>query len=296
MLLNKFSTKCTKSRFLVLLVIIIVVIFLVYDLPEKSPMASISMEAILPGSQHSTSRHIPHKEALLDPLKYIPERTPERQAPERSEMADRQLVVKAADMRRVKEVNCKAIFDGSQPDTEKAKTITRDVGLPALDEAAYFNLTLNCQKFQTERGYIMSSLTKEEEQFPLAFSILVFKDPEMVERLLRAMYRPQNYYCIHVDSKATDLFYNTMLGLAKCFPNVIMASRRIDVQWAWFSVLEPELLCMEELWRFPTWKYFFTLTGQEFPLKTNHELVKILTAYDGANDLEGTIKRWVTFV
>ena len=53
---------------------------------------------------------------------------------------------------------------------------------------------------------------------------------------------------------------------------------------------------MEELWSHKKWKYFINLTGQEFPLKTNLELVRILTAYNGANDLEGTIKRWVLVV
>jgi hypothetical protein len=49
---------------------------------------------------------------------------------------------------------------------------------------------------------------------------------------------------------------------------------------------------MEELWkRHKTWKYFINLTGQEFPLKTNYELVKILQAYNGANDVEATVKQ-----
>ena len=36
------------------------------------------------------------------------------------------------------------------------------------------------------------------------------------------------------------------------------------------------------------WKYFINLTGQEFPLKTNYEIVQILKAYKGANNVEGT--------
>ncbi|XP_064613401.1 beta-1,3-galactosyl-O-glycosyl-glycoprotein beta-1,6-N-acetylglucosaminyltransferase 3-like [Liolophura sinensis] len=44
---------------------------------------------------------------------------------------------------------------------------------------------------------------------------------------------------------------------------------------------------MKDLLRFK-WRYFINLTGQEFPLKTNKELVEILTAYKGANDIRGT--------
>ena len=35
------------------------------------------------------------------------------------------------------------------------------------------------------------------------------------------------------------------------------------------------------------WKYFINLTGEEFPLKTNLELVRILSVYGGANDVWG---------
>ena len=58
-----------------------------------------------------------------------------------------------------------------------------------------------------------------------------------------------------------------------------------------FSVLEPEIQCMKELSHYKTWKYFINLTGQEYPLKTNLHLVKILKSYNGANNLEGTVKR-----
>ena len=44
----------------------------------------------------------------------------------------------------------------------------------------------------------MEPLSQEAANFPLAFSILMYKDVFQVERLLRAIYMPQNYYCIHV--------------------------------------------------------------------------------------------------
>ncbi len=57
-------------------------------------------------------------------------------------------------------------------------------------------------------------------------------------------------------------------------------------------MLEAEIVCLRDLWKQSSkWRYFINLTGQEFPLKTNYELVKILTAYSGANDVEGIIRR-----
>ena len=45
-----------------------------------------------------------------------------------------------------------------------------------------------------------------EEQFPVAFGILVYRNFDQLEQLLRAIYKPHNYYCIHVDRKASESF------------------------------------------------------------------------------------------
>ncbi|XP_029637176.1 beta-1,3-galactosyl-O-glycosyl-glycoprotein beta-1,6-N-acetylglucosaminyltransferase isoform X2 [Octopus sinensis] len=161
------------------------------------------------------------------------------------------------------------------------------IGLP---DSYFRNLTQNCNNFKQKMGYITSHMTEEELYFPLAYSILMYKDIEQVERLLRAIYRPQNFYCIHVDQKSKSSILKTMKAIAKCFTHVHILSPSINVRWGEFSVLEPELLCMKQLLRYK-WKYFINLTGQEFPLKTNYQLVRILKAYNGANDVEGTQKR-----
>ncbi|CAL1543475.1 unnamed protein product [Lymnaea stagnalis] len=171
----------------------------------------------------------------------------------------------------------------------KSRSLSRKVS-PLLNDDFYTNGTENCQRFKTGRGYVTAALTEEERDFPIAFSILTFKDAEMVERLLRAIYRPQNFYCIHVDRKAKDSFYFAMVRIAGCFENVFLTFNRIDVIWGTFSVLEPELICMAELWRHRKWKYFINLTGQEFPLKTNRELVRILKSFNGANVIHSTLK------
>ncbi|KAL7053457.1 hypothetical protein AAHC03_027121 [Spirometra sp. Aus1] len=68
----------------------------------------------------------------------------------------------------------------------------------------------------------------------------------------------------------------------------------IDVQHSYISVLEADLLCMRLLWQLtttkgtstsqhPPWRYLINLTGQEFPLKNNLELTRILRVLNGAN-------------
>ena len=104
-----------------------------------------------------------------------------------------------------------------------------------------------CEKFLKMRNYVTDSLSKEEEDFPLAYSFVAHKDAGQVERLLRAVYRPQNVYCIHVDKKSDSAFYDALNNVANCFPNVFLAKKRESVSYGTFSMLQAHLNCMEEL-------------------------------------------------
>ncbi|XP_059145299.1 beta-1,3-galactosyl-O-glycosyl-glycoprotein beta-1,6-N-acetylglucosaminyltransferase 3-like [Physella acuta] len=198
---------------------------------------------------------------------------------------------KLARLLKVKEIDCKSVFSGSKSAVDEGISKSKSTKRELLSNDFYLNLTENCENFKAVRGYMTCPLSSEEEEFPLAYSIVAYKDIEMVERLLRAIYRPQNYYCFHLDAKSDKTFYLAMSAIAQCFPNVFLSADRVDIKWGEFSVLEAEIVCMRQLWRYTKWKYFINLTGQEFPLKTNAQIVKILHAYNGANDLEGTVKR-----
>ncbi len=192
---------------------------------------------------------------------------------------------------RVTDVNCAKLFSNDKEELKKAELYQKKNTKVPIPDEEYPKLTRNCDTYKRERQYILQPLSQNEAEFPIAFSMVIFKDIEQVERLLRAIYRPQNYYCIHVDAKASQAIRDAMDSIAKCFDNVFLSSRSIDVQWGWFSVLEPELVCMEDLIKYKKWKYFINLTGQEWPLKTNDDLVKILKIFNGANSMEGTVKR-----
>ena len=165
----------------------------------------------------------------------------------------------------------------------------RNISHVELDSSFYIKATHNCVKFRETRGYIAEPMTEEEREFPIAYSIIMYRDVDRAERLLRAIYQPQNYYCIHVDKKAQKQVHEAMDKIASCLENVFAIKNPVSVKWGDFSVLESELICMKELWKYK-WKYFINLTGQEYPLKTNWEIVQILKAYNGANDVEGTAK------
>lgn len=154
----------------------------------------------------------------------------------------------------------------------------------------------NCSAFLSSRNLI-TSVSKEEESFPIAFTILAFRSLCQLDRLVAALFRPHNPICIHVDARAPNArrIHRSVQNMLKCyhmsgFNNVFLASRLVDVEWAAFSSLEADLLCMHDLLdrtaTYP-WKYLINLSGQEFPLKTNLEMVRLLSRLDGANVVEG---------
>ena len=160
----------------------------------------------------------------------------------------------------------------------------------ACTEWANFRDPRICEQFKLLHGEAIWS-SEEEIDFPLAFVVMVYEDAQQVARLLRLIYRPQNVYCIHVDKKSSDEFYERMIELAECFGSnvfLIEDEKRIDVQWGYFSNLQPTLLCEQRLLRFKqvSWRYVINTNGKELPLLTNWELVKVVKALNGSNMAE----------
>ncbi|KAJ8318659.1 hypothetical protein KUTeg_003750 [Tegillarca granosa] len=138
----------------------------------------------------------------------------------------------------------------------------------------------------------MFPVSTEEKDFPIAFSILLYKDVDQAERLLRAIYRPSNIYCFHVDSSAEKVVHDSIQAISNCFDNVFVVSKKENVVYAGFSRLQADINCMKDLnTGNKSWKYFINLPSQQFPLKTNFEIVKILKIYNGSNDIEGITEK-----
>ncbi|TNN11050.1 beta-1,6-N-acetylglucosaminyltransferase 3 [Schistosoma japonicum] len=148
-----------------------------------------------------------------------------------------------------------------------------------------------CQNFKLFYGHPVES-SMEERQFPLAFSLSIHENIEQVSRLLRLIYRSHNLYCIHVDLKSPQAFYDEVMELATCFgSNVILVNRSesVNIHWGYYSILEAFLLCADKLMRNTDymWKYLLNVSGKELPLRTNWELVTALKATNGSNIVEG---------
>ncbi|XP_070560046.1 beta-1,3-galactosyl-O-glycosyl-glycoprotein beta-1,6-N-acetylglucosaminyltransferase-like [Ptychodera flava] len=184
---------------------------------------------------------------------------------------------------------CRALLTWKIEDlmlTFKTGKIQRFSQRHIIEDQEYHEMTLDCIKFRKEGGYYSKPRSRLEAEFPIAYSILMYKSVQQVEQLLRTIYMPQNSYCIHVDAKSPQETIKAMKYIAGCFDNVFVSSKLETVSHCTYSVLQAELNCMSDLLkRRRSWKYYINLCGQDFPLKTNLEIVKTLQSLNGQNDI-----------
>ena len=195
------------------------------------------------------------------------------------------------------EINCKSLIEMNVEELDKAIGLLNTLRYPFQenvelinDKNFIFNSSM-CNDYKNLRGFdkLINISEQIELEFPLAYSISIYKNTEQIERLLRLIWRPQNYYCFHIDSKSTESFKQSIKSISNCFDNVFVSNKSEDIVWGSFSILQAELNCMQDLINRRgkiNWKYLINMAGDEFPLKTNYELVKILEMYNGTNEIQ----------
>ncbi|XP_077203516.1 beta-1,3-galactosyl-O-glycosyl-glycoprotein beta-1,6-N-acetylglucosaminyltransferase 4 [Paroedura picta] len=187
------------------------------------------------------------------------------------------------------EINCTSIYNEEPAEIGKSLEIQRKEIID-LDDDDVVAMTSDCHVYHRIRDYHLKPVSLEEEKFPLAYSLVVHKDAMTVERLIHAIYSSQNVYCIHYDQKSSSTFKHALDNIAKCFPNIFIASKLEVVEYAHISRLQADLNCLSDLFKSSVpWKYVINLCGQDFPLRSNFELVSALKKLNGGNMLE-TIK------
>ena len=190
-------------------------------------------------------------------------------------------------------MNCRKIFENNSEEISTAYDVMQQRPKVPTAEEDYLRWSLDCDAFVAKRAYVTSPLSEEEANYPLAFSLAIYTDIEQFERLLRAVYQPQNLYCIHIDIKSSVLYHRAVHSIANCFHNVFVAEHLDKIKWGDISIVLPEINCMRHLLKYyrNQWNYFIDLTAQEFPLRTNYELVQIMKIFNGSNDIAGSIPR-----
>lgn len=188
------------------------------------------------------------------------------------------------------DINCTAVYELDPVEIGKALELKGKAIVDVDDDDdSTVSLTSDCPLFIKTRGYDNIPVWNEERSFPLAYSLVVHKNAPMVERILHAIYAPHNIYCIHYDQKSSPAFIKAIQNLARCIPNLFIASKLESVEYAHISRLNADLNCLSDLLRSDVkWKYVINLCGQDFPLKTNYELVMELRELNGSNMLESS--------
>ncbi|KAH0619812.1 hypothetical protein JD844_014100 [Phrynosoma platyrhinos] len=186
-------------------------------------------------------------------------------------------------------ISCSRLSRGDPEAVQEAllNRLQQKTGGNHLQENHYLNMTKDCGLFKASRKFIEFPLSKEEEDFPIAYSMVIHDKIEMFERLLRAIYTPQNVYCVHVDAKSPQPFQEAVQSIVSCFGNVFMASKQEKVVYASWGRVQADLNCMEDLLQTKVpWRYLLNTCGTDFPIKTNAEIVRSLKVLNGKNNME----------
>lgn len=186
--------------------------------------------------------------------------------------------------------DCHKLMVGDKAERRKIKAASK-VWKNSLTHAMFLKQTEDCFWLgKMFRNNLYN--TALEKSFPLAFTFVVNSSPQQVFRLLKLLYRPQNTFCIHYDIKTPPSIHQTFDNLAKCFGNVMIASKLENVIWGYYTIMEAQMNCLHDLHKYRTsqpasmkWKYVINLCGKELPLVTNRELISHLMALNGSSSV-----------
>ncbi|XP_036915724.1 beta-1,3-galactosyl-O-glycosyl-glycoprotein beta-1,6-N-acetylglucosaminyltransferase 7-like [Sturnira hondurensis] len=184
---------------------------------------------------------------------------------------------------------CSALFEGKGAASQVAKFCRNPPGSEIL---AHLHAPGNCSRLSRGLRFIARPLSAEEGNFSLAYVVTVREELATFVQLLRAIYVPQNVYCIHIDERAPKKYKAAVQTLASCFENIFIASKTEEGAHPGFVRLQADLSCMGDLVRSKfQWNYVINLCGQDFPIKTNKEIIHyIRSKWNGKNITPGVIQ------
>lgn len=184
---------------------------------------------------------------------------------------------------------CSALFEGKEAALQIAKFCKDPHGSEIV---AHLHRPGNCSRISRELHFITRPLSAEEGTFPLAYIVTIHKELALFVQLLRAIYLPQNVYCIHVDAKAPKKYKTAVQSLVNCFENIFISSKREKVAYTGFRRLQAEINCMKDLVHSKfQWSHVINLCGQDFPIKTNKDIIRyIRSKWNDKNITPGVIQ------
>jgi len=183
------------------------------------------------------------------------------------------------------EANCSALRTGDEREVWTVKKRIK-TWVNTESDGEFLKTLYNCSHIVEEYSNNFY-VSPEEENFPLAYILVVHNNVRQVLRLLKVIYRPHNLYCIHPDAKEPNLV-EQFLTISRCLVNIFVASKLDKVYYNHHSIMDAQLNCMQDLMRLDPswWRYTINLCGKELPLKTNREIVHILSKLNGSSAVD----------
>jgi hypothetical protein len=111
----------------------------------------------------------------------------------------------------------------------------------------------------------------------IAYLLLVHRYPEQFKRLFKAIYDPRNHYVVHVDKNSGPELASEIRAFLLPYGNADMLDGK-KALWGGYSLVEAELRGMERLLQMGEWSHFINLSGQDFPLKSQKQIIAFLIA------------------
>lgn len=106
----------------------------------------------------------------------------------------------------------------------------------------------------------------------IAYLISVYKDPQQLERMLKALHGKETYFFIHIDAKVNEKMFKNNIH-SDLLPYLTFTVNRYYIQWGGFNqvLYQKELLsaCLQSGIQF---NRIFILTGQDYPLWSNEQI------------------------
>jgi hypothetical protein len=127
---------------------------------------------------------------------------------------------------------------------------------------------------------------REGATIRVAYIISVYKLPEQVVRLVRSLHSETSSFFLHVDQKSDPLVLRYISAQIASLPNVHLLKRH-TCYWGGFGHVAATLEGIEALRRGRApFDYLVLLTGQDYPIKSAHQIATFFQQHRGESFLE----------
>uniref|UniRef100_A0A0N4ZGL8 CAP10 domain-containing protein n=1 Tax=Parastrongyloides trichosuri TaxID=131310 RepID=A0A0N4ZGL8_PARTI len=171
----------------------------------------------------------------------------------------------------VKNLKCQRLFNG---DKKYISSIVKN-RIVYNDSS----LSMECEDIY-KRGFNVEikPSSEIENKYSIAYASNVYKNYGVIERKLSIHYSRNNHYCYMIDSKSPAIF-DVMKKLEKCLPNVYVSNIQFDMKSNGENATFGHLECMKLLLKKKAkFHYLILHQNDDFPLKSNREILEILEA------------------